>query len=49
MFPLENEYKSILPQNAHGTYKAACTRHPIMKFHLIRITVLSDYQAIPAS
>ena len=25
MFPLENEYKSRLPQNAHGTYKAACT------------------------
>ena len=25
MFPLENEYKSLLPRNAHGTYKAACT------------------------
>ena len=24
MFPLENEYKSLLPRNAHGTYKAAC-------------------------
>ena len=25
MFPLESEYKSLLPRNAHGTYKAACT------------------------
>ena len=25
MFPLENEYKSLLPRNAHGTFKAACT------------------------
>ena len=25
MFPLENEYKSLLPRNAHWTYKAACT------------------------
>ena len=25
MFPLENEYESLLPRNAHGTYKAACT------------------------
>ena len=25
MFPLENECKSLLPQNAHGTYKAAYT------------------------
>ena len=25
MFPLENEYKSLLPRNAHGTNKAACT------------------------
>ena len=25
MFPLENEYKSLLPRNAYGTYKAACT------------------------
>ena len=26
MFLLENEYKSVLPRNAHGTYKAACTK-----------------------
>ena len=25
MFPLENEYKSRLPQNAHGIYNKACT------------------------
>ena len=25
MFPLENEYNPLLPRNAHGTYKAACT------------------------
>ena len=24
MFPLENEYESLLPRNAHGAYKAAC-------------------------
>ena len=28
MFPLENEYKSLLPRNAHGTYKAARTIWP---------------------
>ena len=25
MFPPENEYKSLLPRNAHGTYNTACT------------------------
>ena len=25
MFPLENEYTSLLPRNAHGTYNTACT------------------------
>ena len=27
MFPLENEYKSLLHRNAHETYKAACTKY----------------------
>ena len=31
MFPLENEYKSLLPRNAHGTYKAACTNITVVK------------------
>ena len=28
MFPLESEYKSFLPRNAHGIYKAACSEKP---------------------
>ena len=35
MFPLENEYKSLLPRNAHWTYKAACTKFLASNFQIL--------------
>ena len=34
MFSLENEYKSLLPRNAHGTDKAVYTIVPLYLFRV---------------
>ena len=38
MFPLENEYKSLLPRNAHGTYNTAYTNYVIIICHILQIS-----------